>query len=105
MTRKSETIVLNDVIFVDREYAATGHPAFVRTRNELRLYDSDGTHVGSVNAWGVLTGVTSTPDGPWYSYATPKILGEYDYLRQREEIRALATHVCWAGREPRFRFT
>jgi hypothetical protein len=59
-------------------------------KRSVTLYDMQRNKIGVINRYGVLASATKQNDGKyWYSYATPKVIGEYDYKQQRAEVEAI----------------
>ena len=64
-------------------------------RGAVHIFDLKGEPDAVINALGVFGCATKQDDGRvWYSYATPKLIGEFpsygDGLRQVEAARAIA---------------
>ena len=63
-----------------------------RFKRKIDIMDARKNKVGVINQELVLGTATKVKDGYWYSYADPKLIGEYkSYVKQMDELRALTT--------------
>jgi len=62
-----------------------------RNKKSVTILDMQRNKVGMINAHGVLCAATKLDNGKtWYSYATIKIIGEYQsYMQEVTECKAL----------------
>lgn len=59
---------------------------YKRMKNSVKLFDMQRNMIGVINKRGVLCCATKLDDGKyWYSYATIKIIGEYESYMQSVE--------------------
>lgn len=72
-------------------------------KRKIELFDMQRNLIGVISEQGVLATATPLPTGKvWYSYGTPRLIGNYaSYGQEREETRAaLETHCIGHAVKP-----
>lgn len=88
ITLNGKKFAANEKEFTESLFDKTGTCVgyYKRMKNSVKLFDMQMNLIGVINKHGVLCSARLLENGKyWYSFATIKLIGEYENYRQSKE--------------------